>query len=825
MKQKYDNICMQATNEWSEMVRTGKSGKGAASAAAVAARYDELIPEGCEKHITGNMLKNAYRSGRAGVAPLKPGPKSKIPSTFVKAVADFAQMQQVAGNEQKPRQLAQAAIASAQGTAYEHDLRLQSQRATLLRRVRMEHHLGVSASVVIDDRRWKWLTSTNMTVWFEGYVKCLAEWKFIAGIPDDHFEVIGIDMQKVARMTNGDESHQKLSNEGESAGPRSHVYTNAALGRSGKRKFEYQKHATILAWCSYAGEVGAPHLMLATDAAAAKKNASEDADESTMRIRPEWTFGVPRVKGKFGHPEIETHEPSFVLNEKGGMQGGGLEAFVEINFLKAYPNIEREWRFDSNGRVLAGPVFMQLDAGPDRYTDSSLQFRSRMWDKGLVFSPGIPNGTAANQLMDDLFGCYKTTSQQIIDNILSERMAAAALDPTGSKVTIDFCDLGRVINGRPEDPIELRPFARAFTPEKIRKAAQKLGLVPVDLRTALAHPRVRDDNQDGARTEAISTLQQGTTTTLNDISALGFNSTPLTVTLPHNVANPMEFIAPPSDSEARWKLVKAAGGCAGAHWAAVGARAFNAPDVVGPALERVQQKAADEDTRLNNRAFNFATLRQTVREIVEEMTESSPVLEYSDLGVTALKSIISYVFNARKETGASKVTGNKASCIAYLEANMTMDGLQTLIDEPPNAPILKAVPALNLDSAEAPAPAVLALTGPTTRTLTLDVELPAGLTIPAKPPDWLASALEKNSDNASLLVGKSIVYRWPARVGGWLVGKVVEANTDRANMVGDSVANFKVYYEADQDSAYHLLAISSYAQNSKSKIDAWALLA
>ena len=135
--------------------------------------------------------------------------------------------------------------------------------------------------------------------------------------PDDKFEVIKIDARRAARMLNGDESHQKLSNEGETSGPRSKVYISERLGHPGKRKVAYQKHATILVWLSYNGEVGAPHLILATDAQAAKKTAGPDADTSTIRIRPEWSFGIPRVKGIFGLPPgspPQVFEPSFLAS-------------------------------------------------------------------------------------------------------------------------------------------------------------------------------------------------------------------------------------------------------------------------------------------------------------------------------------------------------------------------------------------------------------------------------------------------------------------------------------------------------------------------------
>lgn len=141
------------------------------------------------------------------------------------------------------------------------------------------------------------------------------------------------------------------------------------------------------------------------------------------------------------------------------MTGGGLQEFVEHQLLKAYPNLHPEWVYGEDGRVLKGPLFFQLDAGPDRYTDCSLQWRAQMWEKCLILFPGLPNGTAANQVCDDLFGPYKTACSQVIDDLVSDRVIANQADHT-KKVGLDFCDLGHIINGNAADPSEKRPFSK-----------------------------------------------------------------------------------------------------------------------------------------------------------------------------------------------------------------------------------------------------------------------------------------------------------------------------------------------------------------------------
>ena len=126
-------------------------------------------------------------------------------------------------------------------------------------------------------------------------------------------------------------------------------------------------------------------------------------------------------------------------------------------------------------------------------------------------------------------------------------------------------------------------------------------------------------------------------------------------------------------------------------------------------------------------------------------------------------------------------------------------------------------------TAEAVVQPVLALAGP--QQLTLTIELPPGLNLQTKPPDWLEACLADQSGTATQLVGYSIVYRWPPRLGGWLVGKVIEVNTDRSHTIKNHVANFVVYYEADKCNAHHHLALARYAQSSGAKMDSWVLLA
>ena len=95
---------------------------------------------------------------------------------------------------------------------------------------------------------------------------------------------------------------------------------------------------------------------------------------------------------------------------------------------------------------------------------------------------------------------------------------------------------------------------------------------------------------------------------------------------------------------------------------------------------------------------------------------------------------------------------------------------------------------------------------------------------PLVAPPWLAEACKPESATAEQLVGKYILYRWPPRLGGWAVGKIISLQTDASVMVKNIKCNFTVYYDCDEQSADHILSVSSYAKSAKSPADSWVLL-
>ena len=89
------------------------------------------------------------------------------------SVKEWRSLQQILDGYAGSRQLLAVVTAAVKDTAFEGKLSSQHQKAAILRRMRLELGMASVTTQVIDDRRWKWLTSTNLTEWFRGYIKTL----------------------------------------------------------------------------------------------------------------------------------------------------------------------------------------------------------------------------------------------------------------------------------------------------------------------------------------------------------------------------------------------------------------------------------------------------------------------------------------------------------------------------------------------------------------------------------------------------------------------------------------------------------------------------
>ena len=58
-----------------------------------------------------------------------------------------------------------------------------------------------------------------------------------------------------------------------------------------------------------------------------------------------------------------------------------------------------------------------------------------------------------------------------------------------------------------------------------------------------------------------------------------------------------------------------------------------------------------------------------------------------------------------------------------------------------------------------------------------------------------------------------------------MVGKITATNTNEENVVKGQLCNYEVFYDADQETAYHLLSVGEYTEKTISFIIRETLIA
>ena len=77
-------------------------------------------------------------------------------------------MTQLNGNEKKPSAVRSDLIALTKGSEWEKNLSSANQRRRFLLRLRREGGLRALPKLIVDNRRWLWLTYTNVNQYFDG---------------------------------------------------------------------------------------------------------------------------------------------------------------------------------------------------------------------------------------------------------------------------------------------------------------------------------------------------------------------------------------------------------------------------------------------------------------------------------------------------------------------------------------------------------------------------------------------------------------------------------------------------------------------------------
>jgi hypothetical protein len=229
--------------------------------------------------------------------------------------------------------------------------------------------------------------------------------------------------------------------------------------------------------------------------------------------------GLPSVR----NPHTgATDSATFVCNETGSMTTkefpGFVESVAEYYGTDLAPKFEFNIPGDPESGVTKGPIYVQLDSGPGRIvcTRESVHNFKAWAARGIHIFLGIPNGTAVNQPMDQLYGVFK---QLLGDNARYMRQkkdtAARKAREASTKIPstgFTYSDLPEYQSGDKSGKMK-DAFSLTFTRTKIRNAYKKTGTFPPCPRPVYdKNEKLRNDDNDRMIVNA-----SGISETLSDI--------------------------------------------------------------------------------------------------------------------------------------------------------------------------------------------------------------------------------------------------------------------------------------------------------------------
>ena len=343
-----------------------------------------------------------------------------------------------------------------------------------------------------------------------------------------------------------DETHHAFTTKGNKGGSTRIRYANASFPRTGERIIDNAYHTTGVYGFTLRGEALPPLYILSTSS----------SNEENYRLDPLICEGLPIVTAKYAQDEFKTHPSRVAIRRKGSMDTGLWHQLCRDCYLPCYKDcIAAEPVRDSvTGKLLKGPLIIKTDAGPGRLSRQaeSIEFREEMARMGVYILLSLPNGTACTAELDQMYSRFKNETKNSTVRVAGIKMAARLAarkqgesneddeslsddseteeEPTKKRsicnVNITNRDLAHIVNGFPNDSIELRPFDNCFTKENIIKTWIAVGFLPMT-GNAANDPKVAYELGPGGAPEKaqvrIEELVKDYADCSNRLTSLGFN--------------------------------------------------------------------------------------------------------------------------------------------------------------------------------------------------------------------------------------------------------------------------------------------------------------
>lgn len=242
-------------------------------------------------------------------------------------------------------------------------------------------------------------------------------------------------------------------------------------------------------------------------------------------------------------------------------------------------------------------------------------------------------------------------------------------------------DLPIILNGRPADPIEQRPFDFTFKREKVLSAWHQVGFAPVFSKVSLQDPKVRGElGQEGdRRNNQLESLAERQAETRDRLREEGLNDFVFTASIP--VARRIGRKV--SEDEQKEELKRAGAFSANGVFITVGTNVINSKVVLDAQSEEVAKRAEEklktERKRADKRWEKIAAGKELLQSLGADNLDLSKV-KSSDLKVlleavlkleNSKESISKFLSNKKKITKLESIDAWKSRLSAAARMDNT----------------------------------------------------------------------------------------------------------------------------------------------------------
>jgi hypothetical protein len=299
----------------------------------------------------------------------------------------------------------------------------------------------------------------------------------------------------------------------------------------------------------------------------------------------------------------------------------------------------------------------------------SISRREKLKEMGLLILMGLPNATSVQQEMDVIYQGFKSATYARGEALLMQKLMLRGREQQENRrrnnglvaapLAIGFEELAIVVNGVDGDPIDMKPFTKFFTRDRIVNSWEKVGFVPFTRRCTF-NKKVRHElgQQGGARATVLEDLQVSYNALVTEAENGGLNAGIFDATIPFAI--PVQRVND-EDDQVKALLETKNAFSAGGLWNTIATRIGNADVVLRAQKQQIDLEAQKTAVQARSRADRRAKMLTNAQTALQKYRQNPELMTDKDWG-----DVIRWVLPEAKAEGLMKDLKKTDAIVAKL---------------------------------------------------------------------------------------------------------------------------------------------------------------